>query len=447
MRVTPEAGMNRGAAGGVVWRAGSTFLTFAAHIVLARSLSVSGYGEYVYVFGVLNLVWLVAQFGMEMTLLRYVAAYAAQREWGLLKGVVRCCFGTVGVLGVLAALLLSVRPEILAGVMQHVSPDTIRVGSWLIPLVALVALLQAVGISLHRPVSSIIPFAAGRPLIFLLLLAGLRLWRSGPVSPVAAFGAQVAATCLAAAAIVPILLRAWPGDAGAGVPARYAWSEWFRVSIPFLFLAELFQLASRLDLVMVGRLLGTADAGIYGAAVRLALLIQIGVSAVNAVTAPRLSEAYAMQDRARLQATVDHSVLLMGIGGLAGAVGLVVCAPLLLRILGASYVHGTPVLRILVLGQIPACLAGSCGFLLTMTGNQNRLAALVGVACACNFAGNLFLIPRLGIAGAAWSTAASNILLTVLMVRQGRKRLGVDAFLPAALRRMRRSRAEERETA
>jgi O-antigen/teichoic acid export membrane protein len=442
--VTPEAGMNRGAAGGVIWRAGSTFLTFAAHVVLARSLSISGYGEYVYLFGVLALVWLVTQFGMEMTLLRYVAAYAARHEWGAMKGVIRCCFGTVALLGLLSAVLLSVRPDIMVNLLRHVSAETVRVGAWLIPLVSLIALLQAVGISLHRPVSSIIPYVAGRPLVFLLLLVALRLWRPGGLSPAAALGAQVVATCLAAAAIVPILVRAWPVEAGRGVPARYAWGEWFRVSVPFLVLAELFQVAARVDLVMVGRLLGTADAGLYGAAVRLALLIQIGVSAVNAVTAPRLSAAYALQDRAQLQATADHSVLLMGIGGLVGAGGLIVFAPLFLRILGPAYLPGALAMRVLVLGQIPMCFAGSCGFLLSMTGNQNRLAAAVGIACACNVAGNLLLIPRMGIAGAAWATAASNGVLTLLMVCQGRRRLGVDSFLPITLWRRWRSGALER---
>jgi O-antigen/teichoic acid export membrane protein len=165
-----------------------------------------------------------------------------------------------------------------------------------------------------------------------------------------------------------------------------------------------------IDKTMLARL-GSLDAtGIYAAAYRLIDVAFIPVRSLLAAAYPgffrsgqhgiALSLAYAKR---LLPRALAYSV--------AVAVGLLVAAPLVPRVLGAEYARTTEALRWLALLPLLKTMHYFAADSLTGAGHQG-LRTLVQVLVALfNVVVNLWVIPAYSWRGAAWSSLASDGLL------------------------------------
>lgn len=97
------------------------------------------------------------------------------------------------------------------------------------------------------------------------------------------------------------------------------------------------------------------------------------------------------------------------------ALGLVILGDWVLSIFGPDFPEGYAALVILVAAQLVNALAGSVGFLMTMTGHERQAAFIMAVSVVVNLALNAVLIPRFGIEGAAVATAFTTVLWNALM--------------------------------
>ena len=61
---------------------------FGLQVVIARIIGVHQYGVYVYSITILTVLLLLATHGWDTATLRYVAAYRANAQWGLLRGLI-----------------------------------------------------------------------------------------------------------------------------------------------------------------------------------------------------------------------------------------------------------------------------------------------------------------------------------------------------------------------
>ena len=109
------------------------------------------------------------------------------------------------------------------------------------------------------------------------------------------------------------------------------------------------------------------------------------------------------------------------------AAGMVLLHPTLVQLLGAdeAFRDGRLALAVLLVGVVVA--SGYVPFSLALAQGGRPLAqtAFVGMLALINLAGNLLLVSRLGIVGAASATAAANIALIPLLRRSVDRRLGL----------------------
>jgi O-antigen/teichoic acid export membrane protein len=77
------------------------------------------------------------------------------------------------------------------------------------------------------------------------------------------------------------------------------------------------------------------------------------------------------------------------------------------------------------MGQLVNCGVGSVGYLLLMSGNQQRLIRIQLVMAFVMVALSLALIPRWGISGAAAGAAVTNAVTNVWYLREVRRTLGL----------------------
>jgi len=100
--------------------------------------------------------------------------------------------------------------------------------------------------------------------------------------------------------------------------------------------------------------------------------------------------------------------------GLLLAAVLFFAAPIIPHLVGKGFAESVPVLRWLCLLPFFRAFHWSAGDALTGAGYQNWRLGTQSLAAAFNFAVNLYLIPRYGWHGAAWSSLATDGLLAVL---------------------------------
>jgi O-antigen/teichoic acid export membrane protein len=106
---------------------------------------------------------------------------------------------------------------------------------------------------------------------------------------------------------------------------------------------------SRLDMVLLNRLGGAYQAGIYGAAQRMDSFFVLLVNSLAGVFAPRLVQ---LREERQQRAFVKKMGLVAG-GVIVAMVGLVVLAPWVMRILfGVKYMEGVMAFQVLTVGMM-----------------------------------------------------------------------------------------------
>jgi O-antigen/teichoic acid export membrane protein len=90
-----------------IYVAGSA-ISFGVHLFIARVLGTTSYGYFVYGTSWMAIVLLCCNVGLKPTAVRFVAAYRARGEWGLLKGFLRSSTSWTIAASVVAAILSTI---------------------------------------------------------------------------------------------------------------------------------------------------------------------------------------------------------------------------------------------------------------------------------------------------------------------------------------------------
>lgn len=187
-----------------------------------------------------------------------------------------------------------------------------------------------------------------------------------------------------------------------------------RFSLPVMGYELVYMFMIRLDVLMVGYFLPAAQVGVYVIAVEIALLTKKVRQWFDPIFSPIVAELNHRNDLPRLERNlrlVTRWVLTIGVGFLC-VVALI--GTELLGLFGPEFAAGFMTMVVLAMSQVVYAAMGSGDTVLIMSGRPylnlvNTIAVVV-----VNFALNLWLIPYLGILGAALGTLASFGLLTLI---------------------------------
>jgi O-antigen/teichoic acid export membrane protein len=410
-------------------RMASAAAVLGSQLAIANLLGIEAFGDYAYALSWVAVLAILSQFGQDSASLRFVASYTAQSQWPLLRGFLRsstaCVFvvasaSAVGMAAVVWASKSAVRPELFMALL---------VGAGLVVALALAHLKSFQLQGLKRIVSARGPLDMLRPLLTAGGIAAVWSIR-GNAASLAAEGVAInlSGTIIVLILTEALLRRALPHDARQAT-VEYERGEWLRVGIALLLLSGLAQVLSRSDVVMLGIMVSTEQAGVYAVAALLSQGVFLGLSAVNVFAAPTISALHAARRDDELRRFVRHCAWAsFGIAVPIGGV-LVLAGPWILSLFGEGFADGYWPLVVLCIGQFVNAASGSVGFLLTMTGHQNQAARIMAMTAVANLALNFALIPLLGMVGAAIATASTTALWNVSMLVYARRRIGINASI------------------
>lgn len=375
-------------------------VAFALQVTLARALHPAGYGDFVLVFGILQVAVVVIGCGMPFAALRFVPRYRADRQYGLLRGFIAVATAAT-LIGACVAIGVNegVRAYLFTGSMRPELDDSLRIGSFLsLPMSMLIlfaVLMQADG----QPVAS--EFVQnGLRFVLTLAIVALALFLGWHLDSARALMIYGGVTIVCTAGLALIIWRSFRPILQAD-RSQYQVGAWFASGGTMLVVLSASILNERLDLLLVGTILGSEQAGIYSAAQRIAQLLTLGTASVNAVLAALISARFAAGDHVGLQNLMTKAARLAASVTIPATVAVVLLGPMLLGIFGEPYRASAGALNLLAASQLTTTLLGSIGGLVVLTGHNWPVVLATFAAVGLNIALGIVLIPTFGLEGAA----------------------------------------------
>lgn len=396
-------------------------MSFGIHLFIARMLGATSYGYYVYATSWMAILLLGCNIGLKPTTVRFVAAYTARGEWGLLRGFLRTSTrwttGASGVVVTVSAIALwFLRPRLDA------LGATLLLIAMAMPFMALSDVWSSAVRGLGAVTRSQIPASivqhalVGITLVVIVAVSGTE---GGAASAAAAFLTATIGT-LGVAGL--LLWRELPRQARASSP-RFLRQDWARVAVSNLLISLFQAIRAPLIVVIAGAFVDSRQLAYYGAAQRLANVMSLGLLGISGFASPLISQYFALSDFASLQRLAHLAA--RGTLGAASVVALLMLGfgSELLRLFGNGFDSAYLPLLVLLLGEMAAGAAGPVGYFLTMTGRQTTATWIEAVTCAIAVALAPILVPRYGILGAAIVVALGSVLRNAAMFVVVRRQL------------------------
>ncbi len=372
-------------------------------LLLSRLLGAEEFGRYAYALSWAQLLLVVVLLGLDRYVVREVAVLVTRGDLALLRGVLQRSSQGVLLASILIAAgfaatfpLLFQQNTAVDGPMVHAT----QIAMLLLPVLAFVKLRQSLLLGLDRAAISHIGELVAIPSLFLLAVVGWWLLPLGEITSQITLGLQIAATTITLLWLWHISGRYLP-EGIRGVRPRYQTARWVRQSLPMLAVASIQVINARVDVLMVGSMLGADDAGVYSIANRGASVGLMVYFAVNAAIAPVAASLHEKGEYSQLQQVLGRAARMGMLATLPISGVLVAFAPFIMGLFGHEFVVGAVPLMILASGIFASLLFGNGSTVLLMSDREVLAAVAVGISAAVNAGLNLLLIPRLGMTGAA----------------------------------------------
>jgi O-antigen/teichoic acid export membrane protein len=416
-------------------RAGGTLLGFFLQAILARTLGAEGLGIYYVMVSLSGVAAVVGAVGYPVIASRFVPRYRAQARPTLLRLFLRIGFIDITIVAVVLSAAVA-----LGGIIVAEDPQmrwALIFAAASIPPLAIGRFAAAVANATRRFFVGFLPDLVGRPLLLLVLVATTLL--SGGSVTVLEMLVYYALISWALALLQLGTLNRSRNIAQVSPPRpKRVGPVWRRLAAILMLTPLLTSMLGDVNMLLLAPLLDGDDIGVFGASLKMAMLVGFFVQIIHQTMLPDLAEAV---NRRRLQPALDSTVLANRVAFvfvLVSAVILAACGDRLLAVFGEEFVVGHWPLVLIVLGLAPRAATGPISQLLVVLGRENLTVASGVLSVAYLAAANAVLVPLFGLAGAALAFTSmmviSSLAISWLLWRQ--EGLRADIFARRAPARL-----------
>jgi O-antigen/teichoic acid export membrane protein len=417
----------KGAAGSLGLKVSSAALAFVMSVIFARFLGKIGLGTYSYAMTWANLLSIPAALGLDQLMIREIAIYRSKANYGLMGGILRWANMVVLSSSVTFTIIAIVAAWNMKGGSDPTVVWAIALSLVTVPIISLRNLRLGAMKGLHKIILGEMPESLFAPIIIIgLAVPAYFLWNDR-FNVFWVLGIKIIASIITFIIGTRWLLQSLPKEANQAVP-EYKVKKWVADALPFMFLGTSQLLNSRIDILMLGSMVGVESVGIYTVILGVTKLTVFVHQASNSVLGPAIATLYAEGKIKQLEKMVRQSMLGVFLVSLIIGGIMMLFGNQILMIFGREFLPGRTAMNILIIGSIFTSFTGAVGLLLNMTGHQNDTAIAVGVSAILNVILNYILIPKWGINGAATATTTSLILINIVKAISVKKKLGISLY-------------------
>lgn len=406
----------------LIIKVASAGLTYIMFVLISQSMNASEFGRFGFGFNLGTFLAVVASAGLHTAILRWMPEYDAQGQPDKSRQALRWSILVTAIVG----LALTVAGALVLAVLREITDKAfIFAGLCLILPVVFAEFLA----SALRARGSVVWSQLPRDVLWRFAgmgLAGISLYRAQPTS--------AAETLLTLAAILLLFLMPqifllrrdlvakdaifWPDKALA--------REWSSQLGPFWGIAVIYASTQYIDVLLVGALLSSEDAGAYFAASRTAGLCALMLVASNMVSAPLISSAFHSGDTVKLQRILRVVAICISVPTIFIVAGLIIIGRPLLALFDPAFVSAYPTLIVLGIAHGINGICGPMSYVLQLTGHARNNLVIIGSSYALGVGMQIVLMPNYGIVGAAWGSGGAIVIWNVASWFYCRHNLGVD---------------------
>lgn len=410
----------------------SAGLAYVSQIVLARWMTGSDFGVYVYVWTWLMLIGSLMDFGIAVSAQKLIPEYRARNDLDALRGFLSGSrWLTFGVSATVAAALAA-GIALAAPALPAVMVTPLLIACATLPAFVVANTQDGIARSHDWMQLGLIPQFIARQTLIIAIVAGAVALGIG-LDAAGAMGASCAAVWLSLLGQMILLNRRLRRTVPPGAKTRNI-KSWLAVSLPIMMVESFYLLLAYTDILMLQQFRSSEEVGVYFAVVKTLALVSFIHYAMSATTAHRFAAYNAAGDKEGLSAYVQHAIKWTFWPTVAATVALLALGKPLLWLFGPRFIAGYDIMFISAIGLVVRAAIGPVERLLNMLGQQHMCALAYGMAFFMNFALCLLLVPDYGGHGAATATAISLSCETMLLFWITRRRLGLHV-LPRFRRR------------
>ncbi len=380
--------------------------TFAAQILMTRTLGAEGFGVVTVVTQAAFVASFATRAGMDMAVLRDVAIEVGAGHVDRVRAkVARASVIALGVSSLVALAAIAGADAIRStfSLDPEAGRFTVEAAAAGLPFLALanVWLAATRGLKLMKP--TLYVFWAGQPLLWLVLM--VVSWQVSQAEWVAA--AAYSASWVVASMAAYMFWRRCSAGWGTEPLEPGAMSKLWRYAGPRAPAALFSQLLFWADLFVLTRYVSDVEVGVYSAALRAGQMVVLFLTSVSLMFSPYVADLHHRGETERLNKLFKVLTRWTVAATLPAFVILAVAPDAVLPIFGAKFVEGRAALSILIAGQLVNILTGSVGFILIMVGRTGWDLLVYAASLVMVLVLAALLCPRYGMEGAAIANAAT----------------------------------------
>lgn len=382
-------------------------LRLLSKVLIARSVSISDFGIYSLASVVFSIAFVLSLLGLEEGTPRQIAYF---RRTGKVNNIVSSSLIISAISGIIVAALMFIYSDNMAIFFNKERLSfTIKFFSLALPFSVLTSTFLAIFRGFEMPRIRVYFSDVLKNGIFVGLLLIVFVMRLSLIGVLVSYVISILFTfiCLAVMMLRKINFEL--------TVDRTTTADLLKFSLPLLVAIILGMVMAWTDTLMLGYLRESKDVGLYSASHSLAGLIPIFLSSAGYMYIPVASQICSeglIDELGRIYKIVTKWIFSVTIPFF---IILILYPKFVLGLFfGESYASACNVLRILSLGFMFHVVVGLNGASLIVLGGGRLLMYMTLIGAVSNVILNIFLIPMLGIIGAAVATAISYVLANTM---------------------------------
>jgi O-antigen/teichoic acid export membrane protein len=387
-------------------------LGFVTTFLLTTSLGASLYGIFSFGKTLISITATITNLGTDQSIYRFIPEY--EDDLMAQNRVIGLATATSFIGSIVAGLILYFSAPLLTELTldQPLLTDVLRLFAVSLPFTTLTGCIASAFRGLELPGYQIMSQSVSRQ-VFRLITVGIVVVAGATlVGVVAAAVVAWILTFLLAVGLFVSRTNFWPRLRGSQPGTR----TFYNFSIPLTMSDAGRLIQTKVDVLMVGIFLSGSAVGVYNLSSVLTQVLSLPVTGFNTIYPPIAARMYSNDELADLEALFTQVTRWSFTLSLLPAIGLFVYSSEVLAIFGEGFSRGGLVLSLFVIGYFATAASGPTGYTLMMTDHQyfmilDRWGVAIGNAIL-----NYVLITRIGLVGAAFATATTLILISVIRV-------------------------------
>lgn len=402
-----------------IFAAVGSLLTFFFTIFAARYFGPEDYGVYTLVTTILALAVLIAGLGLLNGVPRFISLYKSGKTPYLLSGYIRFIFITLIISSaVVGSLIFFLSEKITIFFAFPSSLNTfLKIIAFLVPIKIIKATLRQIFLGYKKIIYQQFTYNVIEKLVLVLGTLYIIFMELDLYGFMIVFAASI---CIPF--FVDVYLYKRKITMTGTDRLEYRSKEWFSFSLPLLFTGVFSFLISSTDNLFIGKMLEPSQLGIYSVAYSLASLLGFFQKSFASLFIPLITENYAKKDHGKISLLFRKATAWTF--GLTFPVFLVFAAyseQFITLVYGSSYGAGYLPLFIITIGFLINITTGPNFQILILHKRTKTIFLIESFTIAINIILNILLIPKIGIVGAALTTAISIALQNILFLGVARR--------------------------